>query len=123
MPSEAEIHFSKIRHKLKDEIHDFVQNYAKKAEVTFIGLSIGLAGSVLGHTLQGHDVAFEYNLADSKDEARTEFLGIRIRHEAWKPKVTIWGSRSMMESFFAEELTEAMKEKIRDCVDKTITQA
>jgi len=118
-----EILFANIRQKLKDDIHAFVQSYAEEAEVKIVGLSAALSGSILGHTLQGHDISLEYDLEDSQNDLHKEFLGIRIRHENWKPKVTIWARMSMMETFFSDQLTEVIKEKLRACIDKTITQA
>lgn len=122
MATPEEILFGETRQKLKNDIDAFVQSYAEEAEVKIVGLSIGLAGSVLGHTLQGHDFSLEYDLEDSQNDLHKELLGIRIRHENWKPKVTIWARKNMMETFFSDQLTEAIKEKLRDCIDKTITQ-
>lgn len=123
MASPEEILFAQTRYKLQDDIIAFVESYFMEAEVRIVGRSIGPAGRMLGHTLQGHDFSLEYDLEDSQNAHHKEHLGIRIRHENWKPKITIWAQRSMMETFFSDQLTEVIKEKIRDCIDKTITQS
>ncbi len=123
MATQEEIQFAKTRQKLKDDINAFVQSYVEEAEVKIMGVFAALSGSVLGHTLQGHDMNLEYELEDSQNDFHKELLGIRIRHENWKPKVTIWARKSMMETFFADQLTEVLKEKLRECIDKTITRA
>jgi len=118
-----EIEFSKKRRRLQDEIIAFVQDYLKEAGVDTIGESHMCAGVCHPHTLEGHDLAFEYRMRDPKVPEHTEVVGIRIRHENWQPKITVWGRRSMMESFLCDRLTEEVKNKIMDCIDKTITQA
>ena len=123
MATPEEIQFARIRHKLKDDIHAFVEEYVVEAEVKVVGQFCGLAGTTLGHTLKGHDMALEYDLVDSQNDRYKELLGIRIRQDDWKAKVTIWARKSMMETFVSDQLTEVIKEKLRDCIDKTITQA
>jgi len=117
-----EIEFSKKRRRLQEEITAFVRDYLKEAEIDTIEESHMCAGTCQPHTLEGHDLASEYHLQDPQIPKHTEVFGIRIRHENWQPKVTVWGQSSMMESFLCDNLTEDVKNKIRDCIDKTITQ-
>jgi hypothetical protein len=119
---EKEIAFAKMRRQLQKEIAEFVEAYAKEAEVEAIEFSSSCAGTCHPHTLQGHDLAFDFCFQDRKVPEQTEVVGIRIRHENWQPKITVWGRRSMMESFFSDKLTDTVKNKIMDCIDKTITQ-
>lgn len=120
---EKEIQFAKIRYRLQDEIIKFVEAYVKEAEVDVIEAVHSCAGVCLPQTLEGHDLSFEYHLQDPKIPQHTEIIGIRIRHENWQPKITVWGRKSMMESFLCDSLTDAVKNKIMDCIDQTITQA
>ena len=117
-----EIEFSQKRHHLQHEIIVFVGAYVKEAEIEIVERSCMCAGICHPNTLEGHDIALEYHLQDSKIPKQSEVIGIRIRHEHWRPKITIWGRKSMMESFLCDDLSEEVKNKLMDCIDKTITQ-
>jgi len=117
------IQFGKTRQELVSAIASFVEQYVKDAGVEVIRHHCGLAGTVQPHTLQGHDMACEFVLRDPEIPDHTQFVGIRIRHVNWQPVITIWGDRSAMEDFTCASLTEAVKNKLMDCIDKTITQA
>jgi len=118
-----EVEFAKKRRALQNEIDLFVQDYIKEAGVEQIGGGGFCAGTCHPHTLEGHDLAFQYHLQDPQIPEHKELVEIRIRQEKWQPKLTIWGRKSMMESFLCDQLTDEVKSKIMDCIDKTITQS
>jgi len=119
-PPQCEIDFAKARRALAEAIGPFVTSYADEAKLEIRAGGASLVGSILPHTLQGQDMSFEYELfpKDPNIEAAGERLGIRIRSDNWKTKLTVWSTRTMMESFVVQELTDKVKDKIRDCMDK-----
>lgn len=119
-PKEPE--FAQKRRRLQKEILAFVEGYVQEAGVKLTGSGSRLAGTVDPKTLADHDVALDWGFEDLQEPAHTEELGVRIRHEQWEPKVTVWSTRSIMESFSCDRLTDEVKNKLMDCIDKTITQ-
>lgn len=120
-PKEPE--FAKTRRCLQAEILAFMESYSREAGVNQIRHGCRLAGTAHPRTLIGHDLALDWCFQDPQEPTHAEEVGIRIRHENWDPKVTVWSTHSMMESFRGDHLTDEIKNKLMDCVDKTITQS
>jgi len=98
-------------------------DYIKEAGVSIRGMWGGCGGTTLPHTIRGHDIAIEYDLADDQRPSNDpERVGIRIRERDFEPYVTIWSRKTLMRDFVASELNEEVKSYLRDVIDKVITQ-
>lgn len=118
---EAEIAFAKTRQRLLSAIHGFVDDYAQEVRLSAIRCGSSLKGTVFGHTLEGHDLALEYEFRTQSAfyDDQTVHLSVRIGHKSWQPKVTIWSNHGTVEDFMTSELHDPLKNKIRACLNKS----
>ncbi|MFZ2644226.1 MAG: hypothetical protein WA117_24760 [Verrucomicrobiia bacterium] len=119
-----EKHCAQVWLTLNKQAHDFVCAYCSEAGIQIVGFASNRAGSVLGHTIHGHDVSLEYTLVPKGEPptAKSEHIGIRLRQRNFEPFVTVWGSNSMMCDIETSELSEPLKSVLRDCIDKALTR-
>jgi len=119
MPDEKEAACAQTWMRLHTEIHEFVTSYCKEAGVHIYSQNTGRCGRMRDHTLAGHDMRLDYGLAKpDSDGSRKEELGVRLRQKNFDPFVTIWSTNSQMRDFDANDLTEPIKEFLRDSIDQ-----
>jgi hypothetical protein len=110
---------------MRETLSSFAQmgmEYAEKINARFIGGGSEMAGIVLGHTIRGHDLAWEIELKASEDDAeKSEFVRFRVRESDFDPFLTIWGTSSQMKDFTRGDIPEKAKRYLEECIEKTFT--
>jgi hypothetical protein len=106
---------------VRSEIDQFVRDYCAELGVEIRGLNPSLAGSILCHTIQGHDHHLGYSLATPGEDRKLIELGIRLRQRNFEPFITVWSDKTQMLDFDVCALTEGVKEEIRKGVDRVVS--
>jgi hypothetical protein len=123
MPTPEEIDCAATWRKVREEIHEFVQQSCEDSEVEICGLEPSLAGSIRTHTIEGHDHHLGFTLRPKgSTDGKSKFLGVRLRQEKFQPFITIWGTHTQMRDFKPCELTEQVKEYLHDCINHAISR-
>lgn len=120
MTDTREVECVQTWHRVRSEIDQFVRDYCDELGIEIRGLNCTLAGSVLSHTIRGHDHHLGYRLAMPGQTHNPIDLGIRLRQRNFEPFLTIWSDKSQMIDFDECALTEGVKEEIRNGMDRVI---
>ena len=122
--SQKEIDCARAHHQLKNEIFQFIDAYIKETGVVLKALHGGIAGNALPHTIQGHELAIEYDLtaAQETDFGKVDRICIRLRQRDFVPYVTVWSRKSLMRDFITPTLNDELRNHLRDVIDLVITR-
>ena len=119
--SEKEITCAKARSRMRERFNVLVREYCEEARVAIVGFSGGMPGSVLSHTIRGHDLSLIYELQpNDRSHDKKERIEIRIRETNFEPLITVFGTSSQMRDFKASSLTDDAIEYLKTCIDKAI---
>jgi hypothetical protein len=121
MANPKEVECAQTWHRVRSEIDQFVRDYCAELDVEIRGLNPSVAGSILSHTIQGHDHHLGYSLARLGEDRKLIELGIRLRQRNFEPFITVWSDKTQMMDFDECALTEAVKEEIRKGVDRVVS--
>lgn len=119
--SEKEIACAQARMRLREQLDQLVRKYCEDAGVEIYGVSGGMPGSVLSHTIRGHDLSLIYSLRPAdKSHEREEIVEVRIREIGFEPLLTIFGTNSQMRDYNSSSLTTDAVEYLKTCIDRTL---
>ena len=119
--SEKEIACARARMRLRDQLDEFIRRYCEDAGVEIYGVSGGMPGSVLSHTIRGHDLSVIYSLRPAdRSHDREELIEVRIREFDFEPLMTIFGTNSQMRDYKSSSFTTDAAEYLKACIDRTL---
>lgn len=116
--SPEEKHCAKVWMKLQKDISEFITGYIKESGVHVDSGSAGRVGTLLGHTLRGHNIQLTFGIVPESPQAieGKREVGVRIRQRDFRPFVTVWGTKSEMCDFEVEDLTAELKDYLESCL-------
>ena len=119
--SEKEIACAQARMRMREQFDALVRKYCENAGITIVGISGGMPGSVLSHTIRGHDLSLIYELRPTDNSHdKKEDIEIRIREIDFEPLITIFGISSQMRDFKTSSLTDEAIEYLKACIDNAL---
>ena len=119
--SEKEIACAQARMRMREQFDALVRKYCENAGITIVGISGGMPGSVLSHTIRGHDLSLIYELRPTDNSHdKKEDIEIRIREIDFEPLITIFGTSSQMRDFKTSSLTDEAIAYLKACIDKAL---
>jgi hypothetical protein len=120
MSNQDEIECSAAWSRVRSEIHTFIAEQCSCFGVEICGLETTLSGSVLPHTIAGHDQHLGLDLRPLGGKSKSVYVGIRFRQAKFKPFVTVWGTHAQMCDFSCE-LNDQLRDYLRECVCHTLS--
>jgi hypothetical protein len=120
MSDPREVECAQTWRRVRSEIDQFVRDYCDELSVEIRALNCTLAGSILSHTIRGHDHHLDYCLAAPGQTNSPINLGIRLRQRNFEPFLTVWSDKSQMIDFDECALSETVEEEIRKGIDRVI---
>jgi len=122
MNDPSEIECAQIWKKAMAEIHGFVEEYCDEVGAGVRSFFPGMPGKIHSNTIRHHEHHLGYRVAYEAGEGRGGFLGIRLRQKDFKPYLTVWSDETMMQDFDLCELSEGVKEAIREGIDRVMVK-
>lgn len=120
MTEQKEIECAQTWRRVMSEIHEFVEAYCEEVDAGVRSFSPGMPGSIHPHTIRNHEHHLGYRVADSLGDGEGGFVGIRLRQRDFDPFLTVWSDETMMKDFNSCELTEDVKDAIRQGIDRVM---
>lgn len=121
MISQEEIECARTWENVRNETFEFILEYTAEIGAKVCKVRPAIPGRFPSTTVTDHEHHIGIEVAADLSDDHAMSMGIRFRQNNSQPFLTIWSDKTMMKDFEPCELTEEVKEHLRDCIEGAMT--
>jgi len=121
MTDPKDIECERTRIQAQRKLYEFINDYCEEVGAHIKEMKPAIAGNFPSRTVSGHEHHLGYRISSGDPEHRGEWIGIRLRQRDKIPFVTVWSDQTLMRDFETCDLTEELKEHLRDCIAEAVS--
>lgn len=103
------------------QLHEFVDHYCEEIGAHITEMKPATPGRFPSRTVGEHEHHLGYKVSSGDPEHRGEWIGIRLRQKNKVPFVTVWSDQTLMRDFDSCDLSEELKEHLKDCIAEAVS--
>lgn len=102
-------------------IHEFIEQFCEEIGGQFKELRCASPGNFPSRCVSEHEHQLDCRISGDDPDRGGSWIGIRFRQKEKVPFLTIWSAQTLMRDFDSCELTEELKEHLRDCIVEAVS--
>lgn len=121
MIAQEEIDCAKIWNQVRNEAHEFIMEYCDEIGARIRAVTPAIPGRFPSDTVKDHEHHLGYEISDKDSDRHGVSIGVRLRQKQFAPFLTVWSDNTMMTDYDHCELSDTVKEHLRDAIEKAVT--